>query len=409
MHIHLDPLGGMAGDMFVAAVLDARPDLESVLQDAVDACDLPDGWTIAHARRRSKSIDARTFDVIAPAGPTRASGKYVALMARIDAMPLAPGVRTRAKAIYTLLGECEAVVHGIELADVHFHELADWDSLVDIVGAATLIDALGATSFSASAIPLGSGLVRTEHGPLPVPAPATARLIEGMVVHQDGIAGERVTPTGAAILRHMQVLGDGLQPRFSRALATGLGAGMRELDGCANVLRVQLLEVRNPSAAGPVQQSVTTLEFEVDDQNPQDLATGLQRLRECNGVIDVFSYAGMGKKQRMAMAVRVLCDDALATDVISACFTQTTTLGIRRAQMTREILPRVTTSVTTAAGPVSVKVASRPGGVASAKAEHDEVVALTHSQVEREALAGAAATAIADTDQTSVSQQDENV
>ena len=398
MHIHLDPLGGMAGDMFIAAILDARPDLESQLTAAVRACGLPEGWSVLHARRRTKSIDARTFDVVAPAGPTRSSGRFATLMQRIDAMPLAAGVKARATAIYTLLGECEAVVHGIALDDVHFHELADWDSLVDIVGAATLIEALGADSFSASAIPLGSGLVNTEHGPLPVPAPATARLIEGMVVHQDGIAGERVTPTGAAILRHMQVSGDGMQPRRTRALGAGLGAGMRELDGCANVLRVQMLQqldtTDNESAASarasdfqPSTDVLSVFEFEIDDQTPEELATALQCLRETAGVVDVFSYSGIGKKQRMMMAVRLLCQPANAETVAAACFAHTTTLGLRRSDATRVVLKRESVTVETAAGAMPVKVAQRPGGSSTAKVEHDAVVERTDSQSARRRLA----------------------
>ena len=388
LHVHLDPLGGMAGDMFIAAILDARPDLQQAVEQVWAQCGIPDGWTLEHGRRRTKGLDARTFDVVAPAGPTRASGRYAKLMETIDAMPIEPTVQAHARGIYTLLGECEARVHGIELADVHFHELADWDSVVDILGAAALITALSAGSWSVSPIPLGSGRVRTEHGPLPVPAPATARLLEGMVVQQDGIPGERVTLTGAAILAHLGVDGRGEQPALSRALGTGLGAGARELDGCANVLRVQLLETLESRHDVPRDQLIA-FEFEVDDQSPEDLATGLAVVRESDGVVDVFTYAGSGKKNRMSVAVRVLCQSEAADNVAAQCFAQTTTLGLRESTISRRILSRTMRDVHVAGADVRVKVADR-AAARTAKAEHDVVAAARSDRASRQDLAAAA-------------------
>ena len=391
LHVHLDPLGGMAGDMFIAAVLDVRPDLEQALQSVWELSGIPGGWSLRHDRRRSKGLDARTFNVVAPSGPTRASGRYAALMERIDAMPIAASIRAHARGIYTRLGECEAAVHGIALNDVHFHELADWDSVIDILGAAVLIDALDAQSWSASAIPLGSGQVRTEHGPLPVPVPATAKLLEGMVVHQDGIPGERVTPTGAAILAHLGVTGDGMQPRRSRALGMGLGAGTRELDGCANVLRVQLLELLDVDD-GASRQQLSAFEFEIDDQSPEDLATGLDIMRASPDVVDVFTYTGAGKKNRLSVAVRVLCYSEAADAVAELCFAQTTTLGVRESSVSRRVLSRIMGSAHVADNEIPVKLTDRARAT-TAKAEHDAVAALSTDQATRRRLSSGAETA----------------
>ena len=403
LHVHLDPLGGLAGDMFIAALLDAQPQLDEVLIEALSACALPSGWRVEHGRRITKGLDARTFDVVAPAGPTRASGRYAQLMTRIDDMALSAPVRDRAKAIYTLLGECEAHVHGIDLADVHFHELADWDSVVDIVVSAALIEAVGPCTWSSAPLPLGGGQVRTAHGPLPVPAPATARLMSGIEVIQDGIDGERVTPTGAAIAKHLGVDGQGLPVGKLMARATGLGAGQRELDGCANVLRAQVFERREGARDALTSETISVIEFEVDDISPEALASGLEAIRAHRGVVDVFSFTGQGKKQRVSFAVRVLCLPANRDEVVAVCMMQTTTLGVRVRNDTRYVLPREQVEAQTAAGVVGVKLVRRPDGSASAKAEHDDVANRAHSQHERTALgASAAASAVANAGETFV-------
>lgn len=308
-------------------------------------------------------------------------------------MTLGAGARERAQDIYRRLAECEAAVHGIAVQDVHFHELADWDSLVDIVGAATLIDALGPVHWSVASLPLGSGMVRTAHGPLPVPAPATARLLRDFVVHDDGIAGERVTPTGAAILAHLAPAAGraGLRARVG---ATGIGAGTRELHGCANVLRLLAFH------AGPAGReaalhtdTVGVLELDIDDQTPEELSTALDQLRSHPDVIDVVSRVASGKKGRAVFEVRVLCAPQALGTVQAVCLTQTSSLGVRAQLLGRALLARQEQVVETAAGPLRVKLAERPGGARSAKAEHDDVRALGADQAARRRLAASAETA----------------
>ncbi|MGH6943789.1 MAG: nickel insertion protein, partial [Geminicoccaceae bacterium] len=189
-HLHLDPLGGLAGDMFLAAVLDTFPEFEAGTIDAMRAAGLPEAWRVDLVPHHDGAFAGRRLVIEGPEGRRDApAGAFGEIRARVAGAPLERPVRERALAIFALLADAEAAVHGIAVEEVHFHELADWDSLADIVGAAWLIDALGGASWSCAALPRGGGRVETRHGPLPVPAPATARLLEGFSMVDDGIAG----------------------------------------------------------------------------------------------------------------------------------------------------------------------------------------------------------------------------
>ena len=238
LHLHLDPLGGVAGDMFLAALLDAHPELAEDTFAAMRAAGLPDSWNTRLVRHHDDVLGGHRLLIEAPAvEPGAPPSHFADIRAGLQIAPLPPAVRERAIAIFTELAEAEAAVHGVAVDEVHFHELADWDSVADIVGAAWLIEALAPASWSAGALPVGSGRITTRHGPLPVPAPATARLLDGFLMHDDGIAGERVTPTGAAILRHLRP-DPRLPPGAWRLTATGNGFGTRRLPGISNMLRI---------------------------------------------------------------------------------------------------------------------------------------------------------------------------
>ena len=234
-------MGGIAGDMFLAALLDARPELAAGTFAAMRAAGLPADWRAELVRHADCVLAGRRALIEGPpAGTTHrhehGPGSFRAIRSRLQEAPLEARVRERAVAIFAELAWAEARVHGIAEDDVHFHELADWDSIADIVGAAWLIEAMGAPTFSAAPLPQGSGRVMSGHGPLPVPAPATALLLDGMPVLDDGIAGERVTPTGAALLRHLEV-----SPRLPAGAwhiaGAGIGFGAKRLSGLSNVLR----------------------------------------------------------------------------------------------------------------------------------------------------------------------------
>ena len=366
---HLDPVGGIAGDMFAAALLDARPDLADGLHATIDALGLPPSVTIAIDPHRDTALAGTRFKVSGPADDDHGHVRLADVSERLEAARIAPAVRTRALAIFTLLAEAEGAVHGTDPAEVTFHEVGAWDSTVDIVAAAFLIEALGPARWSCGAIPLGSGRVRCAHGLLPLPAPAVVHLLRGLATHDDGIGGERVTPTGAAILKHLAP--DQAPARESETLVgVGTGFGSRALPDLSNVLRV--LEFA-PVAPAALQEAVAMLRFEIDDQTPEDLALGLDRLRARPGILDVVQWPVYGKKGRMLAAVQVLAEPASLDAALAAVFDETTTLGVRWSHVSRSTLARDTAHHGDALGTVRVKRARRPAGTVTAKAELDDL------------------------------------
>lgn len=285
-------------------------------------------------------------------------------------MPLAAAVGDRALAIFGLLAEAEAGVHGVPVEEATFHEVGAWDSIADIVAAAFLIEAIGADRWSVGPLPQGSGRVRCAHGELPVPAPATVRLLEGFVFHDDGRPGERVTPTGAAILKQLRAQsGAGEGPR--RLIRIGHGFGLRRFEGISNVLRVLVSEPVAP--AGTASEQIAVLGFEVDDQTAEDLAIGLDHLRGMEGVFDVLQTPAFGKKGRLVTALRLLVRPDAVERVTAACFAETTTLGVRCHIEERAVLARAGGRVDNG---IRVKLATRPDGSRTAKAESDDLAAM---------------------------------
>ena len=387
---HLDPVGGIAGDMFAAALLDARPDLADGLRAATDALGLPPAVTIAIDPHRDAALAGVRFNVQAPADDGHGHVRLADVRERLQAARIAPAVRTRALAIFSLLAEAEGAVHGTEPAEVTFHEVGAWDSTVDIVAAAFLIEALGPARWTCGAIPLGSGRVRCAHGLLPVPAPAVVHLLQGFATHDDGIAGERVTPTGAAILKH-------LAPAQAPARGTetlvgvGTGFGSRTLPGLSNVLRVLEFASIAPAA---LQEAVAMLRFEIDDQTPEDLALGFDRLRARPGILDVVQWPVYGKKGRMLAAVQVLTEPASLDAALAAVFEETTTLGVRWSHVSRSALARDTAHHGDALGTVRVKRARRPAGSVTAKAELADLAGSAGHAEREERRRGAEAAAL---------------
>jgi hypothetical protein len=395
MHIHLDALGGVAGDMFAAALLDAFPEHQEGVRASVRAVDA----RIACAARPHNDgiLSGLRFAVSAPGagqghapprhehhhhahhahhdhahphdhGPDHGHRPWSEIRATLEAADLAPAVRAHALGIFGRLADAEARVHGIAVEAVAFHEVGAFDSIADIVAAAHLIAALEVRSWSVSALPLGSGRVRTQHGPLPVPAPATTLLLEGFSTLDDGIPGERVTPTGAAILRHLC----GNDPGRSRPRGilgrTGIGFGTKVLPGLSNCLRALVLE---DAAAGPGRRELTVIAFEVDDQSGEDLALGLDRLRGEPGILDVVQMPVIGKKGRMMARIQALVRPESLEAAIEACFRETTTIGLRYHRVAGAVLDREARTVEHAGRPVRVKIVDRPGG-RTAKAEADD-------------------------------------
>ena len=444
MHIQLDPVGGVAGDMFAAAVLDAWPELEPPLIAALRRAGLDAVATVervdyadhaltgsrfvvcetggrggeprsdactAHSREHAHGQDhshdhshdhddghshshdhGHSHDHDNSHGRSRravhAHHLYRDIRTLLRDCDLDAGVRARALDMFARLATAESAVHGVPVEDVSFHEVGAYDSIADVACAAWLIERLDAT-WSCGPLPIGRGRVETAHGRLPVPAPATVELLRGMVVHQDTHHGERITPTGAAIVSH-------LAPSFAplpgpmRLARCGTGFGTSRLPGTSNVLRLLAFEALDGRDAPVGRERIAVCEFEVDDQTGEDLALALDRLRALDGVLDVSSHAMIGKKGRLATHVRLLARIAVVEGAIDACFHETTTLGVRWHEVSRAVLSRTSATVTADGRTVRVKSANRPGRLRTVKAEIDDLAPLAGGHAERERVRAAA-------------------
>lgn len=393
MHIHLDAVGGVAGDMFIAAVLDAFPDLRDGMLAAIAAVGLPPDIALSLVEHRDHALTGARFMVNEGAHRGREEHHHTefrVIRERLRNAPLDEATRAHAIGIFTLLAEVEGRVHGKPTEAVSFHELGEWDSIADIVGAAYLIGRLDAT-WSVSPLPQGRGGVKTAHGYLPVPTPATVLLLEGFEFFDDGVFGERVTPTGASILKYLRA--DSPTTRQARRLTrSGTGFGTKTFPGLSNVLRLMAFE---DARLRTETDRVVQLEFEIDDQTAEDLSIGLDRLRAHPTVLDVVQAPAFGKKGRITACVRILADPADLENVVEACFGETTTLGVRYQVLERRKLLRTQRTVTADGRQVRVKVAQRPQS-RSAKTEADDLRNVSGGRVERERLRQAAEAASLD-------------
>lgn len=371
-HIHLHPLGGAAGDMFVACLLDAFPEHRAAAVEAAEALAHVGCRLLAHG---DGTLTGSRFVVEdAPHGHGHSHAHWRSIHARLEDSSLAPAVRAHAVGIFAVLAEAEGRIHGVPADAVTFHEVGAADSVADIVAAAAVIEAVGPARWSVAPLPLGSGTVQTAHGTMPVPAPATALLLEGFAMHDDGIAGERVTPTGAAILRYLEC--GATAPARGTLRRSGYGFGTRRLPGVSNCLRALVFE-DGAAASAPGHRELAVISFEVDDQSGEDLANGLERLRALPGVHDVLQMAAFGKKSRLAVHVQVLAAPDALDAAVEACFQETTTIGLRTHTVEGRALARRFAAVEVDGQKATVKLVERPGEdgatVVTGKAEADHL------------------------------------
>ena len=426
MHIQLDPVGGIAGDMFAAAVLDAWPELERPLVAALERAGLDAIATVERIDHSDHALTGSRFAVhetsrgdgephvhdgdehrhgdghrhddehrqddghrhVASHDSTHEHHLYRDIRSLLSTSDLDSGVRTRALDIFARLAAAESTVHGVPVEDVSFHEVGAYDSIADVVCAAWLIERLDA-EWSCGPLPIGQGRVNTSHGRLPVPAPATVELLRGMVVDQDTHHGERITPTGAAIVSHLAPSFDPL-PGPMRLDRSGMGFGTSRLPGTSNVLRLLAFRPVGGVDASVRRERIAVCEFEIDDQTGEDLALALDRLRDLDGVLDVSSHAMHGKKGRLAVHVRLLARIAAVESAIESCFRETTTLGVRWHEVSRAVLPRESVTAMVDGRPVRVKSARRPGEILTSKAEIDDLAPVAGGHAVREQVRASA-------------------
>jgi uncharacterized protein (TIGR00299 family) protein len=303
---------------------------------------------------------------------------------------LAPEARELAGEIFARIAEVEGELHGTRVDRVTFHEVGAYDSIADVVGVAAAIAHLEPASIGSLPPVVGTGRVRTAHGPVPVPAPATAALLADIPILPEG-KGELTTPTGAAILAATVDDFGPLPPLRVRAI--GYGAGTRELDDRPNVLRA-IVGAPLGAADAPAPPEVVLLEANVDDMNPQ-LVAPLSDALAAAGAVDVWSAPILMKKGRPALQISALAPPAAVADVERAFFRHSTTLGLRRRALERVVLARAFAKVATPYGPVRVKVAAFGDEVVGAQPEFEDCrrLAARRGVSAREVLAAAAAAA----------------
>lgn len=343
---YFDAFSGIAGDMTVAALIDAGAAFEP-LAGALDSLGM--GATFRIEKVNRGGIAATRF--VVEGGEQRAHRHLPQILRMIDAGTLPDKVKENAAAIFRRLGEAEARVHGVPVEKVHFHEVGAVDSIADIAGAAMGLFLLGVDQVHASPVNVGGGAVTTEHGLLPVPAPATVALLEGRPVFSRGPQTELTTPTGAAILATLAVSFGPLPPM--RISGAGFGAGTKEFKEQANVLRVILGEASGAAEAA----SVAVLEANIDDSTPETLGYAMERLLEA-GALDVTLTPVHMKKNRPGVTLSVLARPEDRERLAALVFAETSTLGLRIHVAERRVEARSVVEVETRFGKLRVKVSA---------------------------------------------------
>ena len=364
-HAWVDATAGVAGDMLLAALVDAGAPL-AALQGAVDAV-IPESVRLASARVSRAGIRAIKVDVH-PSVRDHEHRGWRDIQALLERADLSAQVRHQARRVFGRLAEAEARVHGVAVDEVHFHEAGSWDSIADVVGVCAALDCLGVTSVSCSAVALGAGRVAASHGDLPVPVPAVLEMSAGWRVLSGG-EGELATPTGMALLTALaQESGD--LPAMS-VRAVGVGAGTRDVPGRANVVRVVLGDRGDP--AGPADDPVimSVLETNVDDMDPRVWPTVLASLLSA-GAADAWLVPIVMKKGRPAHTLAVLTSVHRRDALRRLIFELTSTIGVREVAVTRMALDRFWVPLQVAGGQVRLKVAHRGGEIVHATPEFED-------------------------------------
>jgi uncharacterized protein (TIGR00299 family) protein len=422
--LYFDCFSGASGDMFLGALLDAglplealrdalgslaidrlRVDARKVMRAGVSATQFVLEETTAPARPPASThvhaadhghphtrAQAHVHDHVHPhvhphehSHPRRHEDDHghhtlVDIEALIAQSALSAAGRARATALFRRLAEAEATIHGMAIERVHLHEVGALDSIVDIVGGVFAMEWFGATRIMASAMNVGSGTVDCAHGRFPVPAPATARLLQGVPVYQAGPALELTTPTGALL---MTGFADAFGPMPEMVVdRIGYGAGSRDVLRHPNVLRVLVgrapdaeTDRAEPDRAVPDRERVTLLEFEIDDMNPQLYGALMDSLLAA-GAHDVYYTPVQMKKSRPGTLVTVVTTPERRERLSGLVFRETTTLGLRYHDVFRQYLAREERRVDTAWGPVRIKLARLGDEVVNASPEYDDCLRL---------------------------------
>ena len=380
--LYFDCFAGAAGDMILGALLDAGLPFDE-LKRALGSLAV-EGWDISVDKVIKTGITATKFRVHEHAhahagqGPHHAHHHLKQILASIERSALSDAGKAKAIKMFRRLGEAEAAIHGTTMEKVHLHEVGAIDSIIDIVGAVFALEWFAAGKIVVSPMNVGGGMVTSAHGVFPVPAPATVALLKDAPVYSSGIQAELLTPTGALILtEYASEFGPVPPMKIDRV---GYGAGDREFKETPNVVRVLVGEEYSKTQdPGPRTQRVLVLECEIDDMNPQIVGALMDKLYAA-GALEVFYAAVQMKKNRPGTLITIVARPEQRETMTEIVFRESTTIGVRYQELSRECLDREMVAVTTPLGPVRFKVARRAGRVLNAQPEFDDLAKLAQER-----------------------------
>ena len=363
---YFDCFAGISGDMILGALVDAGLSVEE-LSRGVKSLDL-ESFNIE--AREVESYGLRGTKVEVKARETGVVRTYQNIRTLIEDSELPPAVRESSLDIFALLAEAEAKIHGKPVGQIHFHEIGAVDSIVDIVGATYGFHLLGVTDFCCSPLPLGTGMIKTAHGSLPVPVPAVMEILQDTPTYGKGIPTEIVTPTGAATVKSLCTKFEIAPPMVAKRV--GYGAGSREL-GIPNLLRIIIGEPSD--SALEAEEPALVISTNIDDMNPEFYEFVMGRLFE-EGAQDVWLSPIQMKKTRPGMILNVLCSPESAPRMKEILLKETSTLGLRTSRVNKLALARETLGVETPWGAVMVKLGKSEGRVLSVSPEFEDCARL---------------------------------
>ena len=357
---YFDCFSGISGDMVLGSLIDAGLKVD-VLTNLIDELGVSN-CSINVKKVKRGGISATKVDVIYPSEEKRAPAAVLTIFDRLN---LPESVKNKSKKIFLDIAKVEAKIHKEDISSIHLHELGSLDTIIDIVGSVLGMCEMGIEKVYASPINVGGGKVKTAHGILPVPAPATAELLKEAPIYSSGVEAELTTPTGAAILTGFSPLYGPIPPMKLEKI--GYGAGEKNFSSFPNVLRILIGEKETL----PCEDQVVVLETNIDDMNPEIYEHVIDLLFK-KGALDVFLTPVQMKKSRPGVLLSVVCEEGKEEDLLNVIFTETTTLGIRISKMRRRKLERKIKKLKTSLGEIKVKVSIQNNKIIGGSPEYED-------------------------------------
>jgi uncharacterized protein (TIGR00299 family) protein len=367
--VYFDCPSGAAGDMIMAALIDAGAPVDRVREELAK---LPlEGWELAVREVRKGAFRATKIDVEIDHAAHHVHRSLGDILSIVEGSRLSPDVKAKAARIFTRLADAEARAHGTTREAVGLHDVGAVDAIVDVTGSVIALSLLGVEALHCSALPIGGGMVDGPHGKIPVPGPGTAELLRGFPVIDTGVKAELVTPTGAAILTTLAA-GAGRMPAMT-VTSVGYGAGTMDLPGTPNLLRCFVGE----TAAGD--ETIVQVETTIDDMLPQLYEPLMERLL-AGGALDVFLTPVIMKRSRPGVVLTALCPPDRVGDLSRMLFEESSTIGVRWAERRRARLEREMRAVQTAYGVIPCKVSRLEGRIVTITPEFAEVARIAREK-----------------------------